>query len=95
MRHRHFSTKACGETFKIQSGVLNFNSQKVINLLKCRICGEALYVGKAKPKFIAKFDHYKSAHRSYRKKNVKYHSSVFMNIMANTVITGLMMGSSH
>ena len=24
-----FSTKACGETFKIQSRVLNFNSQKV------------------------------------------------------------------
>ena len=36
-----FSTKACGETFKIQSGVLNCNSQKVVYLLKCRICGEA------------------------------------------------------
>ena len=28
-------------------------------------------------------------------KNVKYHSSVFMNIMGNTVIMGLMIGSSH
>ena len=36
-----FSTKACDETFKIQSGVLNCNSQKVVYLLKCRICGEA------------------------------------------------------
>ena len=29
-----FSTKACGETFKIQSGILNCNSQKVVYLLK-------------------------------------------------------------
>ena len=34
-----FTTKACGETFKIQSGILNCNSQKVVYLLKCRICG--------------------------------------------------------
>ena len=68
MRHRHFSTKACGETFKIQSGVLNCNSQKVVYLLKCRICGEAPYVGKAKTKFRARFNNYKSAHKSYRKK---------------------------
>ena len=27
--------------------------------------------------------------------NVKYHSNVFMNIMANTVIMGLMIGNSH
>ena len=52
-----FSTTDCGETFKIQSGILNCNSQKVVYLLKCRICGEAPYVGQAK-----------SAHRSYRKK---------------------------
>ena len=36
-----FSTKACGETFKIQSWVLNYKSQKVVYLLKCRICGKA------------------------------------------------------
>ena len=28
-------------------------------------------------------------------KNVKYHNSVFMNIMANTVLVGLMISSSH
>ena len=28
-------------------------------------------------------------------KNVKYHSNAFMNIMGNTVIMGLMIGSSH
>ena len=61
-----FSTKACGETFKIQSGILNCNSQKVVYLLKCRICWKASYVGKAKKRFRATFDN--CAHRSYRKK---------------------------
>ena len=64
----NFSTKSCGKTFKIQSGVLKFNSKKVVYLLKCRICWEAPYVGKAKTKFRARFNNYKSAHRSYRKK---------------------------
>ena len=41
-----FTTKACGETFNIQSGMLNCNCQKVVYLLKCRVCGEAPYVGK-------------------------------------------------
>ena len=89
-----FSTKACVEIFKIQSGVLNCNSQKVVYLLKCRICGETPYFGKAKTKFRVRFNNYKSAHRSYRK-NVKCHSNVFMNVMASTIIMGLMIGSSH
>ena len=63
-----FSTKTCGETFKIQSGLLNCNSHKVVYLLKCRICGEAPYVGKVKTKFRGRFNNYKSPHRSYRKK---------------------------
>ena len=50
-----------------------FNSQKIAYLLKCRICGETPYVGKAKTKFRARFCNYKNAHRSHIKK-VKYHS---------------------
>ena len=53
--------------FKTQSRILNCNSQKVVYLLKCRICGEAPYVGKAKTKLTARFNNYKSAHRSNRK----------------------------
>ena len=90
----NFSTKSCGETFKIQCGVLNFNSKKVVYLLKCKICGEDPYVAKTKTQFKARFNNYKSAHRSY-KKNVKYHSNVFMNIMASIVIMELTIGSSH
>ena len=45
-----FSLRAQCETFKIQSGTLNCNSQKVVYLLKFRICGEAPYVAKTKTK---------------------------------------------
>ena len=62
------TTKACAETFKIQSEILNSNSQKVVCLLQCRICGEAPSVGKEKKKFKARFNNYKSAQKSYRKK---------------------------
>ena len=88
-----FTSKACGETFKIQSGILNCNSQ-VVHLLKCRICGEAPYVGNAKTKFRARFNNSKM-HTGPIEKNVKDHSSVFMNIMGNAVIMELMIGSSH
>ena len=68
-----FSTKACGETFKIQSRVLNCNSQKVVYLLKCGICGKAPYVGKAKTKFRARFNNnrrYTSLKLKRKSKNV-------------------------
>ena len=42
-----FSAKACGETLKIHSGTVNCNSQKVVYLLKCKVCGEAPDVGRA------------------------------------------------
>ena len=36
-----FATEACSETFEIQCGTLNYNSGKVLYLLKCKVCGEA------------------------------------------------------
>ena len=45
------STEARGEVFKVQSGPLNCNLEKVQYLLKCKVCAEAPYVGKAKTKF--------------------------------------------
>ena len=68
MQYRHVFQRVCGETFKIESGILNFNSEKVVYLSKCRICGEAPYFGKIKTKFRATFNNCKSAHRSYRRK---------------------------
>ena len=43
-------------------------SQKAVYLVKCRVCGEAPYVGEAKVKFRVRFNNCKIAHRSYRKK---------------------------
>ena len=49
--------------------------------------GEKLlpYVSKTKTKLRARFNIYKSAHRSLQK-NTKYHSNASMNIMGNTAI---------
>ena len=65
------TTEACGEVFKIQSGPLNCNSEKVLYLLKCKVCGEASYVGKAKTNFRYRFNNYQSKHRAFRKGNRK------------------------
>ena len=62
-----FTTKACGLVFKIQSGPLNCNSEKVLYLLRCKICDDIPYVGKAKTKFRFRFNNYKNKHRSLRK----------------------------
>ena len=47
-----FTTEACQETFKIQSGSLTCDSEKALYLLKCKVCGEVPHVGKAKPNFV-------------------------------------------
>ena len=62
-----FTTKACGKVFKIQSGPLHRNSEKVLYLLRCKICDDTSYVGKAKAKFCFWFNNYKSKHQSFRK----------------------------
>ena len=59
-----FTTKACGEVFKIQSEPLNCNSEKVLYLPRCKICDDTPYDGKAKTKFHLWFNNYKSKHRS-------------------------------
>ena len=81
-----FTTEACGEIFKIQIGPLNCNSEKVLYLLKCKVCGEAPYVGKAKTKFRYRFNNYKNKHRAFRKETEKYPRNVFMIIIVWMVI---------
>ena len=53
-----FTTKACGEVFKIQNGLLNCNSEKVLYLLRCKIFDDTPYVGKAKTKCRLRFNNY-------------------------------------
>ena len=62
-----FITEVCGVIFKIQSGPLNCDLEKVLYLLKFKVCGEAPYVGKAKTKFRYRFNSCKSKHRAFRK----------------------------
>ena len=66
-----FTTEACREIFKIQSGPLTCNSEKVLYLLQRKMCGEAPYVGIAETKFRHRFNNYKSKHRAFRKGNRK------------------------
>ena len=74
-----FITEACCETFKIQSGTLNWNSEEVLYLLKCKVCGGTPYVGQAKTKFWYRFNNYKSKHRAFRKGNRKIPQKLFHN----------------
>ena len=72
-----FTTEACGEIFKTQSGPSNCNSKKVLYLLKCKVYGEAPYVGKAKTKFRYRFNNNKRKDRAFRKGNRKIHQKCF------------------
>ena len=66
-----FTTKASQESFKIQKGPLNCDSEKVLYLLKSKVCGGVPYVGKAKTKLRYRFNNYKSKHTAFRKGNQK------------------------
>ena len=72
-----FTTEAFQEAFKIQSGLLTCDSEKVLYLLNCKVCGEVPYVGKAKTKFCYRFNNYKSKHRAFRKGNRKVPLKLF------------------
>ena len=62
-----FTKKVCEEVAKVRSGPLNCNSEKVLYLLKCKICDDTPYVGKAKTKFCLWLNIYKSKHQSLGK----------------------------
>ena len=72
-----FTAEACQETFKIQKGPSNYDSEKVLYSLKCKVCGEVPHVGKAKTKFRYRFNNYKSKHRTFRKGNQNVPQKLF------------------
>ena len=47
----NFTAKGCVINLKIQSVPLNCSLEKVLHILKSKVCGDAIYVGKAKTKF--------------------------------------------
>ena len=65
--------------YKFYSGNLRSNSEKVLDILKCKLRGEAPYVGKAKIKFQYRFNNYRSKHRALRKGNKKIPQKRFHN----------------
>ena len=73
---------APGEVFKIESGSLNCNSEKVLSLLRCKISDNTTYVGKAKTKFRLQFNNYNTA--LFEKENRINHRSVFIHTMIAT-----------
>ena len=75
-----FAMEACREIFKIQRAPLNCNSEKVLYLFKCKVCGEAPYVGKAKIKFRYRFNELSG------KETEKYPRNNFMIIIVWMVI---------
>ena len=73
--------EVCQETFKVQSGPLTCDSEKVFYLLKCKVCDEVPYVEKAKTKFRYRFNNCKSKHRAFRKGNRKVPQKLFRTIV--------------
>ena len=72
-----FITEACQEAFKIQSGPSTCDSEKVLYLLKCKVCGEVPYVGKAKTTLRYSFNNYNSKHKAFKKGNRKVLQKLF------------------
>ena len=86
------TTEACQEAFKIQSGPSTCDSEKVLYLLKCKVCGEVPYVGKAKTKFCYWFNNYKSKDRAFRKGNRKVSRNYFTLTIVLMAIVALKIG---
>ena len=72
-----FTAKACQKSFKIKSAPLICNLENVLWLLKCKVCVEVPYVGKAKTNFRYRFNNSKSKHRAFRKSNWKVPHKLF------------------
>ena len=87
-----FTTKACGEVFKIQNGPLNCNLEKGLYLLRCKIYDDTLYAGKTKTKFRLRFNIYKSKHRPFRKGKKNVPQKSFLHTIFNIVTEVLMIG---
>lgn len=58
-----FLTKTCDATMKIQSEPLNWNSQKLFHLLKCKMYGKPSFIGNTKIIFRAMFKDYKNTQK--------------------------------
>ena len=86
------TAKACGEVFKIEGGPLNCNSEKVLYLLRCKICNDNSYVRKAKTKFRIRFNNYEINTYLFENENRMHHRSVFIHTKFKNATEVLMIG---
>ena len=84
-----FTAKACQETFKIQNGPSACDSEELLYLLKCKVCGEFPYVRKANTKFRYRFNNYESKDRAFKKVIKKLLRNYFTLTIVLIVIAAL------
>ena len=87
-----FTTKACGEVFKIQSQPLYCNSEKVLQLLRCKLVVILPILENLKQTFIFRLIFMKVNTNLFEKKNRIYHRSVFIHTIFKIVTEILMIG---
>ena len=87
-----FITKACGEVFKIQSGALKCNSEKVLYLLRCKIFDDIPMLVKLKKSFVFALIIIKVNTDLHGKENKTYHRSVFIHTIFKIAIEVMNIG---
>ena len=70
-----FAAEAYQETCKCQKDPLYCESEKLVYLLKYKVCGVVLYVGQTKTKFFYRFYNWK--HRAFKMGNQKVPQNIF------------------
>ena len=86
--------KACEEAFEIQSGPLECNLEKVLYLLRCKICDDTSYamLEKLKQSFVFGLIIIKVNTDLFKKENRMRHRSVFIQTMFKSATEVLMIG---
>ena len=87
-----FTTEACQEIFKIQKVPLNCDSEKVLYLLKCKICVEVPMLGKQKPNFATGSTITKVTIQHIEKVTKRFLRNVFMLTIVLMATVELMIG---
>ena len=88
-----FRPKAFGEVFKIQSGSLNCNSEKILDLLRCkRFVMVLLMLERLKQSFVFGLIFIKINTDLFKQENRMYHRSVFIYTIIKIATEVLMNG---
>ena len=81
-----------GKYLKFKVGPLTVNSEKVLYLLRCKICDDIPMLEKLKQSFVFRFLIVKVNNDLFEKENRTYHRSVFIHAIFKIAIEVLMIG---